>query len=224
MRLRRVLIASVLAISLLSGCGSDESKAPGTEEVKEQFFQADPIGFKTDVRVEVLTNPDEFATMSEGFWSPEDDRANAIEDSLEFVKASGFQAGIALKYSATDDSQDKPQLIIGAVMAVDDAEKTSADVAARVKAIAMHPCPFACVKESELLKLPADGGAVGYSVLREVRPGGTPESAIDQRQVYTTWTSGGYVHLAFLIDDAKGSNVDAFTSLVADEARRTAAL
>jgi len=218
----RLLIASSLGISALWGCGSDESKVPSKDQVEEQFFQGGPIGFRQpNVGVEVTTNADDFATMSQGWWSPEDDRARAVQDSLEVIKASGFEAGTALRYLATDN---KPQFVFGAVMAVDDAEKASAAVADRVKAMSTRACPWACVKQSGPLKLPADGGAVGYRVLREVRPGGTPESAVDQWQVYTTWTTGDYVHLALLIDDAKGSNVDAFTSFIADEARRTAAL
>ena len=215
-----MLIAALLGISLLSGCGSDESKAPGIEEVKEQFFQGDPIGFKTDSPVEVTTKLDKFAAMSDGWWSPEDDHVRALEDSLTLIKASGFEAGAARKYTAP---RGKPQFVFGAVMAVVPL-KTSPAVADRVKAMATRTCPWACAKQLHPLKLPADAGAVGYSVLREIRPGGTPESAVDEWEVYATWTSGDYVHLALLVDDAKGSHVDAFTRFIADEARRTAAL
>ena len=216
-----MLIGSLLGISLLSGCGSDESSPPSTEEVKEQFFQGDPIGFKTDAPVDVTTNPDKFAAMSSGWWSAEEDGARAREDSLTLIKASGFEAGTARKFAA---GEDEPPFVFGAVMAVEDAERTSPAVADRVKAMATRTCPWACAKQSNQLKLPADGGALGYSVLREVRPGGTPESAVSQWEVYATWTSGDYVHLALLIDDAKGRHVDAFTNLIADEARRTGAL
>jgi hypothetical protein len=216
-----MLIAAVLGTSLLSGCGSDESKAPGIEEVKEQFFQGNEIGFKTDVPAEVTTRLDKFAAMSNGRWSPEDDHARALEDSLTLIKASGFEAGAARKYTAPGG---EPQFVFGAVMAVEDAADTLVEVAARVKAMAIHPCPWACVKESVPLELPADGGAVGYSVLREVRPGGTPESAVNVRQVYGTWASGDHVHLALLFDDAEGRNIEPFMSFIADEIRRTAAL
>jgi hypothetical protein len=215
-----MLLAVVLGIIWLSGCGSDESKAPGTEEVKKQFFQGDPIGFKTDVPVDVTMKLGKFAAMSDGWWSPEDDHAKALEDSLTLIKASGFKAGAARKYTAPGG---KPQFVFGAVMAVD-ARKTSPAVADRVEAMATRTCPWACAKQLHPLKLPADAGAVGYSVLREIRPGGTPESAVDEWEVYATWTSGDYVHLALLVDDAKGSHVDAFTRFIADEARRTAAL
>jgi len=216
-----MLIAALLGTSLLSGCGSDESKAPGIEEVKAQFFQGDPIGFKTDVPVDVTTKLDKFAAMSNGWWSPEDDHARALEDSLTLIKASGFKVGAARKYTAAGG---EPQFVFGAVMAVDDVQKASPAVADRVKRMATRTCPWACAKQLHPVKLPADGGAVGYSVLREIRPGGTPESAVDEWEVYATWTSGDYVHLALLVDDAKGSHVDAFTRFIADEARRTAAL
>lgn len=232
MPLRRSLVAILLAIGLLPGCGSDDSKtseavkAPSTAEFKNQLFQGgDPVkGFTSGSPVEVITGPEQYAVFSEGRWSPEDEPAKAERDSLKLIEQVGFEGGTSLQYTAKHDDQGAQHFIFAAVMAVRNSEKAAAEVADRVKAMATHPCPWACVQKSAPLKFPAESTAVGYSVLREVRPDGTPESAEDQWQVYVTWSNGRYVHLALMFDDAKGSNVDAFTSLIAEEARRTAAL
>jgi hypothetical protein len=229
MHRRRSLVATLIVIGLLPGCGSDDSKtsdvakAPSAAELKQQLFQGSPLGFKTSTPVVVITDPDEYADSSEGWWSPEDDRAKARSDSLKLFKQAGLEGGASLRYVAKDDARVRGHFIIGEVMAVRNAKETAADVADRVKAMATHPCEWACVKQSAPLKLPADSGAVGYSVLREVRPGGTAQSARDQRQVYVTWSNGRYVHLALLFDLPDGPNVKAFTRLIVDETRRTAA-